>query len=326
MPPTSRSQPPPKGSPAPPKSTKPADSLLGLDFFGTAPSPTPRPASVNSNPVSNTSASRPDLNRSILSLYASKPQPRVQHANNPSISSLQQPPLQQSPSSGLADLNDVFGNFGFGQSPTQQSAPPPPKPSPFASLTAGMMKSSAAPQLSPASTASTGGFFGSTNTGSGLKKHTPGASVSSPTSGLEDLFGFSPAPSAPAAPPPPMSSVNSFSQPAPKPATAQFSFGSNAWATPSPVAPTITSNESVWGTSATNGSSSSNIWGASATSTTMGTSNLVTAGSGNLGGRKNEDDEWGDFSSGGAGAPTGASATARTGGFGDDDLFGNVWK
>ncbi|PWW80829.1 ArfGap-domain-containing protein [Tuber magnatum] len=149
----SRSQPLPKASPAPPKPTKPADSLLGLDFFAAVPTPAPRPASVNSNPVSNTSSSRPDLNRSILSLYASKPQPRPQHVSSPSVTLSQQ---LQSPSLDLGDLDDAFGGLGFGsQQPsitsisTQPTAPPPPKPSPFANLTANRLSAAAAKPAAP---------------------------------------------------------------------------------------------------------------------------------------------------------------------------------
>ncbi|PUU72647.1 hypothetical protein B9Z19DRAFT_1096869 [Tuber borchii] len=332
VPPASRGQLPPKASPAPPKSTKPADSLLGLDFFAAAPNPVPRPASVNSNPVSNTSSSRPDLNRSILSLYASKPQPRPQHVGNPSIASSQQ---LQTPSSGLGELSDAFGGFGFGSQPTttsistQPTAPPPPKPSPFANLTAGMMKSSAGPQISPASTA---GFFGSPSSSMAAgKKPTPTASASS---GLEDLFDFSPTPSAPVTQSP-IRATSSFSPSATKPAVSAFSFGSNAWATPAPATSTVTTNEPTWGASTSTATPANNIWSspAASTSATLGTLTSTT-GAGGLGVTRNEEDEWGAFSSSanGAGANTGTGTGAgagtygKQGGFADDDVFANVWK
>ncbi|KAG0132690.1 hypothetical protein HOY82DRAFT_669387 [Tuber indicum] len=332
VPPASRS--PPKASPAPPKSIKPTDSLLGLDFFAATPTPAPRPASVNSNPVSNTSSSRPDLNRSILSLYASKPQPRPQHVSSPPMVSSQQ---SQNPSSGLGDLNDAFGAFGFGSQPsttsisTQATTPPPPKPSPFANLTAGTMKSSAAPQISPALT---GGFFGSSISSKATsRKSAPTASASS---GLEDLFDFSSTPSAPIAQPPPMRAASSFSPTTTKPAASAFSFDSNAWASPAPTTSTITSNEPAWGASASAATPSNNIW-SSPVAPTPATPGILTstpgAGAGGFGATKNEEDEWGAFSSGAigtgvnSGAGAGAGAYGKSGGFGgDDDVFANVWK
>lgn len=328
-PPGNKNQPPPKSTPAPPKSTKQGDSLLGLDFFG-ASDPTPaRPASVNSNPVSNTASSRPDLNRSILSLYASKPQPRVQHAQNASFSgTLQSPNHQQKSSSGLSDLNDAFGGLGFvsqNNSPSistmPSTQPAVPKPSPFANLTAGMMKSSAGSQLSPTST---GGFFG---TSTHIQKQTL---YSKPTtsSALDDLFDFSSG-SASAPSQQAVSTISAFNLNAPppkQPTTPQFSFDTNAWATPAPTISTAANNESAWGTSVGNASFSSNTWGSSATtsmskpSPTMGMGMAALTPAAPV--KSNDDDEWGAFSTGGAtsGAPV------QTAGFGQDDLFGNVWK
>ncbi|KAG0633687.1 hypothetical protein HOY80DRAFT_1103589 [Tuber brumale] len=330
VPPASRSQPPPKASPALPKSTKPADSLLGLDFFAATPTPAPRPASVNSNPVSNTSSSRPDLNRSILSLYASKPQPRPRHVSSPPIASSQQP---QSPSSGLGSLNDAFGGFGFGSQPsttsvsTQATTPPPPKPSPFANLTAGMMKSSAAPQISPASTE---GFFGSSSSSKTTDKK-PAPTVSA-SSGLEDLFDFSSTPSAPVAQPP-MMAISSFSPPTTKRTASAFSFDSNAWASPAPTTSTITTNESAWGASASAAAPSNNIWSSPVTPIPAMLGITSTPSAGGFGATRNEEDEWGAFSSGaiGTGVNTGTGAGSgaygKSGGFGgDDDVFANVWK
>ncbi|CUS08358.1 unnamed protein product [Tuber aestivum] len=330
VPPASRSQPPPKASPAPPKPTKPADSLLGLDFFAATPTPAPRPASVNSNPVSNTSSSRPDLNRSILSLYASKPQPRSQHVSSLSMTSSQQP---QSPSSGLGDLDGAFGGFGFGSQPsttsisTQATAPPPPKPSPFASLTAGMMKSSAGPQLSPVPS---GGFFGPPSSSMATdKKPAPIPSVSS---GLEDLFDFSSAPSA-RVPQPAMRTTSSLSPATSKPAAPVFSFDSNAWASPAPTS-TVTTNEPTCA-SASAAVLSNNIWSSPVTSppATLSTITPTTASAGGFGVATDEEDEWGAFNSGttraggNTGTGTSTGAYGRPGGFGgDDDVFANVWK
>lgn len=322
-PPGNKNQ-PLKSTPTPLKSTKQGDSLLGLDFFGSS-DPTPaRPASVNSNPVSNNTSSRPDLNRSILSLYASKPQPRS-HAQNPSFSGgLSQSLNQQKPSSGLKDLNDMFGGLGFvsqnnGPSiSTMPSAQPvTPKPSPFANLTAGMMKSSAGSQLSPTST---GGFFGPSNTKQ--------ASYSKPntSSALDDLFDFSSTP-APTPAQPATSAMNTFNlnTAAPKQSTTpQFSFDTNAWATPAPTISTAANNESAWGTTVGNASLSSNAWGSSVAmnmskpAPSVGIVAMTSASSG----KGNDDDEWGAFNAGG----TTAGAPLQTAGFGQDDLFGNVWK
>ncbi|KAL7272384.1 ARF GAP with effector function(s) [Rhizina undulata] len=315
-PPTGRNtQPPPKGTPAPPKSTKPADSLLGLDldFFGATPSPVPRPASTGPNPTQTTSSSRPDLNRSILSLYASAPKPqqiKPSHSSSPSFSS---PAPTQPQTTAFGELSTAFGGLSFG--PTQTSAPSistqsiaatssqtPQKPSPFANLTAGMSRAPApaAPQLSATST--TGGFFGPTHSksSSGSLSKATGGAVSSST-GLNDLFDFgAPAPttttSAPS--PQPQSQVHKT--------TPQFSFDTNAWATPTPMASTAATTNSAWA------SASSGTWGGS--------------GSGALGGLgvvKPEEDEWGSFNSGGV-AAVGAKPVGM--GLADDDLFGNAWK
>lgn len=303
------------------KSTKQGDSLLGLDFFGSS-DPTPaRPASVNSNPVSNKTSSRPDLNRSILSLYASKPQPRP-HAQNSFFSGdiSQSSNHQQNPSSGLGDLNDMFGGLGFvsqNNGPSISTMPSTqlvtPKPSPFANLTAGMMKSSAGSQLSPTST---GGFFGSNTTKqtSYLKPNT--------TSSLDDLFDFSSTP-APTPAQPTMPAMNAFNLSAAPPkqsTTPQFSFDTNAWATPAPTISTAANNESAWGTTVGN---ASNAWGSPVAMNMNKPSPSVamTSATSAMPGKGNDDDEWGAFNAGGA-----TSGAVQTTGFGQDDLFGNVWK
>lgn len=323
-PPGSKNQ-PPKGAPSLPKPTKQGDSLLGLDFFGSSDPAPARPASVNSNPISNTTSSRPDLNRSILSLYASKPQPRP-HPQNPSFSGgvSQSPNHQQKPSSGLGGLNDVFGGLSFvsqNNAPsisTMPSAQPAvPKPSPFANLTAGMMKSSAGSQLSPTST---GGFFGpSTNTSKQLSYSKPNNST------MDDLFDFSSAPG-PTPAQPAMSAMSAFNLGiAPKQQTTpQFSFDTNAWATPAPTISTAANNESAWGTTVGNASLTSNAWG-SPMATNMSkpapSAGMVAMAPVALA-KGNDDDEWGAFSAGG----TASGAPVQTTGFGQDDLFGNVWK
>lgn len=193
--------------------------------------------------------------------------------------------------------------------------PVAPKPSPFANLTAGMMKSSAGSQLSPTST---GGFFGpSTNTTKQLSYSKPNTS-----SALDDLFDFSSTP-APTMTQPAMPAVGAFNLgTAKQQITPQFSFDTNAWAAPAPTISTAANNESAWGTTVGNVSFSSNAWGspvaASKPASSMGTAAVtpVTSAKGN------DEDEWGAFSAGG----TASGAPVQTTGFGQDDLFGNVWK
>lgn len=194
-----------------------------------------------------------------------------------------------------------------------------PKPSPFANLTAGMMKSSAGSQLSPTST---GGFFGPSN-------NTKQTSYSKPntTSSLDDLFDFSltPAPT-PAQPAVPVMNAFNLSAAPPKQSTPQFSFDTNAWATPAPTISTAANNESAWGTTVGNVGLSSNTWGSPVVmnmnkpSPSVGITAMSSATS-VMPGKGNDDDEWGAFSAGGA-----TSGAVQTTGFGQDDLFGNVWK
>ncbi|PGH29332.1 stromal membrane-associated protein [[Emmonsia] crescens] len=122
---------PPPGSsrpaPAPaPKSNKPADSLLGLDFFGSAQLGTNRPSSTPSSHIGSTGPSRPDLKQSILSLYASAPKPQSppQHERNTSFGSFSTQPQQQarSQSDAFGGLTDAFSGLSF---PTTTSPPPP---------------------------------------------------------------------------------------------------------------------------------------------------------------------------------------------------------
>lgn len=322
-PPGNKNQPPPKSAPAPPKSTKPADSLLGLDFFGSSDLTPARPASVNPNPVSSTASSRPDLNRSILSLYASKPQPRPQQAQNPLFSGVSQSPNhQQEPSSGLGGLSGAFGGLGFasqsnGPSISTMTAAQPaaPKPSPFANLTAGMIKSSAGSQLSPTSSS---GFFGSST-----MKQTPYPKPAG-SSALDDLFDFSSTSApAPVAAPAAINAFNISAAASKQPTTPQFSFDTNAWATPAATISTAANNESAWGTSIGSVSVASNAWGSPATTSISKPSPSATM-TPMVPVKSNDDDEWGAFSAGGSSTTSGAPV--QSAGFGQDDLFGNVWK
>ncbi|KAJ5089896.1 Arf GTPase activating protein [Penicillium argentinense] len=240
--PASRAPPPPRqAQPAQQKTHKPADSLLGLDFFGsTQPSTGSRPSSTASTPAAPSGVSRPDLKQSILSLYA-KPQPQpqpapVQHERTNSFGDMASPQAPSS-SSNMGALTDAFSGLSFPSTTSPPPAKPAEKPSPFANLTNfGSAKSTpAAPKVtSPAGFAS-GDLFASLTspTMSAPKSQSRNTSISSssqdlgfggfaspppqpkpnpPSSSLSnDLFGLSsPPPSAPAAPPKP--TVNSPQQ------------------------------------------------------------------------------------------------------------------
>ncbi|KAI5814160.1 putative GTPase activating protein for Arf-domain-containing protein [Pyronema omphalodes] len=246
-------------APAPAQPTKTPDSasLLGLDFFAPADSPSPRPSSIISDPGSKPAAptGRPDY-KSILSLYASAAprQQIVQPQHSPTMNSYGVQP-------NFSSLNDSFNSLSFGQTQTatpaiQQTAQPAPaKPSPFANLTAGMKKSVAAPQVSKPSP---GGFFSPPKT-------TPAASASS---GLGDLFDFG-TPAAPAQPThshsasmSSLSGMSSMSSAAPTSsnnAFANLAFETNAWVTPAPTT-----------TAATTTNSTSNNWGGMGGMNSMG--------------------------------------------------------
>lgn len=243
------SRPPPKAEPAPPKATKPADSLLGLDFFGEAAPPPNRPASAAATPGTQ---SRPDLKQSILSLYASRPAAPQQptHSSSGSFGGMQSasPPMpQQSPrQSSFGGMNDAFGGLSFSNNPS-----PPvqaqPKANAFSSL-GNISNSRSIPSqvASPPTTLSGGSFFDSkpaskpaqappppsrgfsSSSGFGAFDSAPGISPApisntNTSSGLGDLFDFStPAPQAQptpkvASPPTQSSSVFNLSQPAPAP-------------------------------------------------------------------------------------------------------------
>lgn len=156
---TATAPPPPK---AQPKQPKPADSLLGLDFLGSAPAAAPaRPSSTGG---ATNATQRTDLKQSILSLYASTPkaapQPQQQQQQQPSgdLTGLQSPPLQSptgQASSGLGGLNDAFSGLNF--SSTSTAAPPQTvkQASPFDGL-----KGLTSPKAAPAPPQTTTSFGG----------------------------------------------------------------------------------------------------------------------------------------------------------------------
>lgn len=271
--PSTTARPPPKAKAeaAPPKQTKPADSLLGLDFFGTASPPPNRPASTTGTP---TTQSRPDLKQSILSLYASapKPQQQPQHAQHASTGSFGG---MQSPSgSAFGGMTDAFSGLSFGGSSASSPAvSQPPKQSAFAGLgNISSHRSSPSQVSSPASNFG-GSFFDtkptqkptpppaqsrtmSASSGFGALGSPGAAPTAAPAnSSLGDLFDFS-TPASQAAPkqtvasPPPQSAsafnlsqvqtpAQSKQQPPP---AASMGWGNdsnawgsdNAWADPAP--------------------------------------------------------------------------------------------
>ncbi|CAI7601100.1 unnamed protein product [Penicillium manginii] len=227
--PSTRAPPPPRqAQPTQHKAQKTGDSLLGLDFFGSAQPPAgSRPTSTSSTPAAPSGMSRPDLKQSILSLY-SKPQPAsVQHERNNSFGDMASP--QSTSSSNMGGLTDAFSGLSFPSTTSPPPAKPAEKPSPFANLTNfGSAKSTpAAPKVtSPAGSAS-GDLFASLTspTMSATKPQSRTTSISSnsqdfgfggfsspppqpkpnpPSSSLSnDLWGFSSPPVAPAVPPKP---------------------------------------------------------------------------------------------------------------------------
>ncbi|KAK6349013.1 hypothetical protein TWF730_009773 [Orbilia blumenaviensis] len=218
-PPTAKATSPPPVAPvqAQKPATKPADSLLGLDFFGPAPTGSPRSASTGSNPPNASGGStRPDLNRSILSLYSSAPkqtQRTHQHTNSGSFGGLASPTMQSptNNSAGVSDLSGAFGDLTFAAAPAPQPAAPPAplKPSPFANLTAGMMKS----------TPTTSSYNGGNNAFSSFGSTTV-AKPAPTSSSMGDLFDLGSTPSYQQKPAQPQPSSN-------------LGLG-NAWASSSP--------------------------------------------------------------------------------------------
>ncbi|POS84795.1 hypothetical protein EPUL_003919 [Erysiphe pulchra] len=131
---------PTKSEAAPPKQTKPMDSLLGLDFFGTGAAPPGR--LTNSSPMTGTQ-SRPDLKQSILSLYATTSRPQQQTVQSPQsiFGNLQSPLKSSDQNTSMGIFSDAFSSLKF-SSPksssttgTTQIQPEPPASTKFANVT-----------------------------------------------------------------------------------------------------------------------------------------------------------------------------------------------
>lgn len=164
---------------------KPADSLLGLDFFGGAPpASSGGPSGLSSSRSTLAATSRPDLKQSILSLYTSapKPQPRPQHERQASFDGIQSPPAQAAPTK--SSFEDAFSGLSFTSTATivppepQQQQQPNLEPNTFAAFDKPANQRSAvvSPQLTSSSIGRGGGSFFDT----GLAPAKP-ASVSKPS-------------------------------------------------------------------------------------------------------------------------------------------------
>ncbi|TQS37240.1 hypothetical protein Golomagni_02294 [Golovinomyces magnicellulatus] len=119
---------PAKSDTAPPKQVKPADSLLGLDFFGTS-SASPI-QSTSSSPMTSVN-SRPDLKQSILSLYATAPRAHQQQQKQPLKSPQaifgsmsQSPVISTGQETSLENsISDAFKSLNFPSQKTPLTAP-----------------------------------------------------------------------------------------------------------------------------------------------------------------------------------------------------------
>ncbi|EEA28249.1 ARF GAP with effector function(s) [Talaromyces marneffei ATCC 18224] len=277
-----RPLPPPSSvQPAAAKQTKPADSLLGLDFFGSTQStPASRPGSAAPTPGSQAGASRPDLKQSILSLYATAPKPQPTSAQHDRTSSFG---TTASGQSNVNSLTDAFSGLTFpsGTSTKPQQKSQSPSNDLFAGLTGFGGPNShpvASRVTSPASTGRAGLFDSiASNTQSSKPATTTRTSISS--NGLD--FGFaqnftSPV-SQPAKPTPPAPSVSNDlfdlaapSQPTSPPAYSQptssvFNLSSSTISTqPAQKAAPTTSTSNV---TSMFSSSSIDPWGGNAWST-----------------------------------------------------------
>lgn len=347
---------PPKAKPASPRQTKPADSLLGLDFFGSSQSAPPERSS-STGPATSSMPSRPDLKQSILSLYASTPkppsQPMVQHGHSGSFGGLQSSSSQNPPQqSGLGGLNDTFSSLNFSSPPAQQQ----PKPSAFSDLAnysshrstpsslafgGGGSFFDTAPKSPPANkpppqkqrTFSSSSGFGDFASFAPTTTTAPPKPAASSSSGMGDLFGFSTPAPAPSAPPKPaaalpstnLSSAFNLSSPAPPPqqpkaqpaAASKFSGLSNL---------------DSWGTN--------EAWGGSSNTTTTASHTAAPKSPGwgsvakTTSPRISADEDFGGWSSAAPTTTTNANARGTgpgaapkpIGGMGGDDLFSNVWE
>lgn len=176
------------------KPTKQGDSLLGLDFFGNAPSSGPaRPSSASSNPLGPTGPSRPDLKQSILSLYSSAPKPQAQSPPIDRHSSFSgtSPPSTRS-QDAFGGLTDAFSGLSFPSSnattsPSAQSKSAFSATSAFAT-TMPTKSTPSAPQLSSPPPPAGGGFFDSLPSKKPQQSPPQAPLPSKPSNGLNFAF------------------------------------------------------------------------------------------------------------------------------------------
>jgi stromal membrane-associated protein len=344
-----------KSEPAPPKQTKPADSLFGLDFFGDAAPASSRPSSTTPTPGVQ---SRPDLKQSILSLYASRPPAPSQqpsHSHSGSFGGMQSgPPPQVSPQqASFGGMNDAFGGLSF-SNPSSPPSQPAAKPNAFSNLGNLSGQRTIPSQVSPPF-ASGGSFFDakpaprptqqppqpsrafSSSSGFGAFDSAPGstpAAVNS-SSGMGDMFDFSaPAPAPPpkqtVASPPAQTSVFNLSQPAPQ-----------AKAAPAVAATTGWGNDASWGVNDVWSTSQKNPpvtkppppqtssgWGVAG----LANQSIVPGASGFTPAKPapkvSADEDFGGWSSAAPATPASGTAAAKpaTGFTASEDLFSNVWE
>ena len=222
-------RPPPSKATVPPKASKPADSLLGLDFLSGPPLQSAgKPSSAATTPGAPSSQSRPDLKQSILSLYAStpKPQPAQQqdqgHNRQHSFGGMQSP--QATGSSSLGGLNDAFSGLGFSSptSPPASTLQQQPKPDFFSNFSNPMkskpQRSDPAPPQLSSPPLSGGSFFDTAPKSAPKIEVKPATSQPSKTNNILSTsdtdfgdFSFASSPPKPAA-----------SQPASKPASSNL--------------------------------------------------------------------------------------------------------
>lgn len=358
--PTSRQAKAESAPPPPAKVAKPADSLLGLDFFAQEPQP-PQNRSASAAPASGVAGqSRPDLKQSILSLYASSPRPQhqqPQHVSHGSISGLQSATSPAHSQASFGDLSDAFGGLDFANTTSTQPQPQAQKPNAFAGL--GSLQNHRSPPV-PSSPQSFGGSFFdakpapkpasqpqyassrtmSSSSGFGAFDTALPLPTSPPitSSGMNDLFDFS-TPTVTSPPPKPLTSVTAPqssvfnltpSQPVPKaqPAPAATSaWGSNFDALGSNDA--WSSAKPAQAQAQAQAPAANDFgWGSMSSPVVAQISNGISSVTAP---KVSADEEFGGWSSAapptpGKGASQGAVKPAAGFGAASEDLFSNVWQ
>ncbi|TKA80281.1 hypothetical protein B0A55_03024 [Friedmanniomyces simplex] len=253
---------PPKASAAPPKQTRPGESLLGLDFFGGAQSgPPQRPSSTG--PATSGQPGRTDLKQSILSLYASKPPPppaqqQQQPTSNASFfGGMQSPPpttqtQQPTNAQALGGMGDAFSTLSFGSPQPTATAKPAPfsgftssashtrqasssKPNPLSGGSFFDSKPAPPPPSQAPRKESFGGDFGDFSTAMASPPSAKSHPAPAATSGMSDLFSLgAPIAAAPAPPPKPTAAPMSAAK-SPPPIQASNYASSGAFNLSSPT-------------------------------------------------------------------------------------------